>query len=131
MLGREEINKIIGEPEGWFPPVEKLLPDNAKEFIMACCRQRLYLNSTGRSKNMDDLSHDIANGIMNEIQTIYGEQTMAAYFLKKSADLVSLLPGKDCKGVEKRWKIYNDLKVDAEEILKSKQIISQEENDKE
>jgi hypothetical protein len=33
MLNKNEINKIIGEPEGWFPPVEKLLPDTAEEFI--------------------------------------------------------------------------------------------------
>lgn len=34
MLGKKEIDEILGDKdEGWFPPVEKLLPDNAEEFI--------------------------------------------------------------------------------------------------
>jgi len=91
--------------------------ERAKEFITASCRQRLFLNRTGKSKNMDDRSHDIATGILNDIPVIYGDRAMADYILKKAYSLLSLLPGKKCKGIEKRMAIYNSLISDAKAIL--------------
>ncbi len=89
----------------------------AKNFILKNCRQRLYLLSSGKSKLNDDTVYDTAKGLMNEIQTLFTDQQLAAFLHKKEGDILSLLPGKNCKGIETRLKKLHELNFESKQIL--------------
>jgi len=90
----------------------------AKQFIESCCRQRLFLLRTNRSQLSDDNVYNIAVGLQNEIQPLSTDQQLALFFHRKEPDILALIPGKKCKGIEKRLQKFNELIYQSDKILK-------------
>jgi len=90
----------------------------AKQFIESCCMQRLMLLRTGKSQIKDDNIYNLTTGLWNEIQPLCSDQQIALFLKKKEDDLKALIPGKKCKGIEKRLQKFNELIFQSEQILK-------------
>jgi hypothetical protein len=89
----------------------------AKQFIDGCCRQRLLLLRTGRSQITDDGIYDIATGLRTELQTLVTDKQLALFIRRRAADIMALMPGRNCKGIKTRIQKLNELTYAAGNIL--------------
>ncbi len=105
MLNRDEINKILGnKDEGWFPPVEKLLPDTVEEFeaiqnardkeIKDLKKEGIYAVEIGKCRGMFYPTCSICDW-----EAKWGIQTKRVYECKsfKVSDDGEFSDGKPCK----------------------------------
>lgn len=88
-----------------------------KNFVIKICRMRLHLLRTGKSQINDNGAYDLATGLQNDAQLIYVDVQAAKFLRRHAADILALMPGKNCKCIEKLTREFNEINWQSQKIL--------------
>jgi len=90
---------------------------DVKKFVVSACRQRLMLLRTGKSNSTNPRLYDIAKGLETDVKMIHADMQAASFLNRRAAEVLQLLPGKNCIGIQERVNTFNKLYYTSKQIL--------------